>query len=72
MSGCHLLNILSCKLTSEHSDVYPLVNLNVPCTKIWFLSSNANILYMHIYVEVMSLVSEARVGSPTLFLSEYL
>lgn len=69
MNGCDLLNILSYKLTSGHSGICPLVNLNFPCAKIWFLSSNANILYMYMYVEVMSSVSEARVGNLTLLLS---
>lgn len=68
MNGYHLLNILSYKLTSKHSDVCPLVNLNFPCAKIWFLSSNANILYVYIYVELMSSVSKARVGNPVLSL----
>lgn len=48
--------------------VCPLVNLNFSCAKIWFLSSNANILYVYIYVELMSSVSEARVGNPVLSL----
>lgn len=69
MNRYHLLNVLSYKFTSGHSDICPLIHLNFPCAKIWFPSSNANILCMYIYVEVMSSVSEAGVGNPTLFLS---